>query len=150
MSCNTSSRAPRASNGTPGSEYSVALCPNLSSGKSNTMIGAVPRRLGITEHVSGTAACARLMSRTSSPLALSILCMISSCLSSVLVPDAPESFPNASFVMSSFVGPRPPVTITMLFSASSASKEDMMALDSSPMDSILVTRMPSELRACDI
>ena len=44
------------SNGTPGIEYNTAECPNLSSGKRNTIMGAVPNLLGITSAFSGTLA----------------------------------------------------------------------------------------------
>ena len=115
MSAITSFKAPRASKGTPGREYKVALWPNLSSGKSNAMIGAVPSLLGITVHVSGTSACARLISRASRPLALRILWMISSCSGFLFQHSASESIARAFLVMSSFVGPRPPVTMTMSF-----------------------------------
>ena len=150
MSSEMSSKAPRASNGTPGREYKVALCPKRSTGKRNTIIGAVPSLFGITSHVSGTDACAILMSSTSRPLELSMRCTISSCLSSVRYCLLPESSARATLVISSFVGPRPPVTITISFVLSSPSSPFTIVSWSSPMDSMRVTLIPSELSVRDM
>ena len=147
MSSITSGRAPRASNGTPGREYRVALCPYFSSGNRNTIIGAVPSLLGITSHVSGTDACAMLMSSMSRPLELNILWMISSCLSSVLYCVVLLRQASAGFVMSSFVGPRPPVTITISLAASSLSSELTISSWASLIESMRVTLTPKALSA---
>ena len=150
MSSITSGSAPSASNGTPGREYKVALCPNLSSGKRNTIIGAVPSLLGITSHACGTEAWAMLISRMSSPLELNILRMISSCLSSVLYSEDPARQASAAFVMSSFVGPSPPVTMTTSLSFSSSANEFTIVSWSSPIDVIRLTLTPNELSDCEI
>ena len=91
-----------------------------------------------------------LMSRTSNPLALNRLWMISSCLSSLLLAVAPDSSASAFFVISSFVGPRPPVTITISFSLNSWVSVPIMQFRSSPIDTILETFTPISLRASEI
>ena len=95
--------------------------------KLNTIIGAVPNLLGMTSHVTGTEAWAMFISRTSSPLELSMWCMISDCLSSVLYSEVPERSASAFLVISSFVGPSPPVTITMSLILSSLSSVDTIS-----------------------
>ena len=150
MSWTMSGMAPTASKGTPGSEYRVALWPNLLSGNLNTMTGAVPFLLTITSHASGTRAWALLMSSTSSPREWRIPWMILSWGAFSTYFLLPESSASAAFVMSSLVGPRPPVVMTMSLRPSSSSRLRTMVSWSSPNESILVTMTPFSSSALDM
>ena len=119
----------------------------MASGKRNTIIGAVPSLFGITSHLSGTSAWAMFTSSTSSPRDPSMSCIISSWTESVRNDSEPDSSARAALVMSSFVGPSPPVAITMLLFSSSVLSELTIVSWSSPTESMRVTLIPAELSA---
>ena len=135
------------SNGTPGIEYKTASWPYLEAGKRNTMTGAVPNLFGMTSHLSGTWAWALFDASLSSPLECKISRIIASWAAFNTYDALPDSSASAAFVMSSFVGPRPPVATTTPCVLSSSSRDETIVSWSSPMDFIVVTFRPMALNS---
>ncbi len=102
----SSTSKPRISRGTPGS--STATRPRPSSSQSP---GAVPRGLGSTLAPSGTSAWVRLTAGMGRPSRLNRASMLASNPWSS-TSRLPNSSATTPLVMSSRVGPRPPVVTT--------------------------------------
>ena len=148
MAFKTFGIAASASNGTPGSEKSSLLLPFLSI--SNCMQGAVPHSFIITVQLSGTRAWALLMSLISTPLAVRSCSMMRYCSLFSTNPPAPVSFARVLFVISSLVGPSPPVTITISVLCRHLSSVSTIASPESEVDTSSSTLTPMALRAVAI
>src|SRR5260221_2070137 len=101
----SSASSPRISDGTPGSKTTTRARSSTQSP------GAVPRGLGSTVAPSGTSACVRFTAGIARPRrrnrSSSARSTVSSSCSAL-----PNTAATSRFVMSSRVGPRPPVVIT--------------------------------------
>ena len=108
----------------------------------NHMPLAVPRWLGSTVQASGRSAWARFTSNTLRPSLLKMATMRSST-SGWRTSRVPKNSQRASLVMSSLVGPSPPVISTR--SPESSSNVRRMVARSSPMVRTSTGRMPCRL-----
>src|SRR4029453_1480618 len=136
-SCSSSMRISR---GTPGS---MMVSPGAPSSQRP---GAVPHRFGSTVAPRGTCACVRLLStgfRKSRANRSSKACHTSSSNSS----DAPYSSAIVTLVMSSRVGPRPPVVSTARVRASASATAWRMSAARSPTAVRRTTRTPRAAQA---
>ena len=147
MASITFGMAASASNGTPGREKSNFLEPNSPFSRINSIFGAVPLSFGSTMQLFGTRAWSLFISLISMPLALRWASIMAYCSWFTTKPVAPVILARDCFVMSSFVGPRPPVVITMSFSLSNLDMVSSIWEASSPMESMLFTFTPIALRA---
>ena len=111
------------------------------------MMGAVPSRFSMTSQRSGTRACARLIASISSPRLCRMSWMMASWPACSTKPVLPESSARTPFVISSFVGPKPPVVMTISLCVSSLRRLFRISSRSSPIESMRVTRMPASSRA---
>ena len=147
MALITSSVAYSVSKGTPGKENNRLSLPNLSFLKLNCIIGAVPILLGITVQFSGTYACWRLMSSICIPLADNKFFMILYCfwLRTYLL--LRLRVIRTFLVMSSFVGPKPPVVMTISLRLRHRLSVLRMSFFESEQEAICMTLIPILLRA---
>ncbi len=113
--------------------------------RSNHIPGAVPWALCSTVQHSGTKACARLSSLNSMPR-LSRSVRMCSASAGAKTRCEPNSSQSVCFVISSLVGPRPPVMITMSLMSSPRPTAEHISAALSPTDDFSMTVMPAELR----
>ena len=124
------------SNGTPGSDT------NTLPSCENHIQGAVPRSLFSTSQQRGTSACARFTGVSSYPRLSKMRFTFSSAIG--LSTNSLPKYSQSNFlVMSSLVGPRPPVTSTASLLCIASSTASQMACCSSPTTIVLRTSMPA-------
>ena len=109
------------------------------------MPGAVPWALNSTVQQAGTRACERLSSLKAMPLSVSIRSTWAATTGS-LTSRLPNISASVFLVMSSLVGPRPPVSMTTCDAASERRSVSTIALRSSPIETFSRTTMPASLR----
>ena len=132
-----SASMPRISRGTPGSMATQRCCAS-----SSQMPGADPWRLGRIVQPSGTMACWRLLAGSSCPKRLRHRSSRAARISGSRTIPRPKIEAIAGLVMSSAVGPSPPVVITAPVRSRASCTALAMAVASSPQVARRTMRTP--------
>ena len=125
------------------------MLTNILPSFSNHIPGAVPLLLGITVQLSGTSACLRLRS-ISGRFSFEKMLLTFSNAASFIINELPKYSQSTGLVISSAVGPSPPVIRTIAASRLSSSRARMISALLSPTDTLRFSHIPALFSSCAI